>query len=62
MSKWSKEEIEAAAALAARNLRFSELYSEQRQVIVAFVEAQEVFMSLPTGFGKTLFRCATMDV
>ena len=54
MGKWSRDEVEAAAALAARNLGFTELLPEQKEVITAFVEGQDVFVSLPTGFGKTL--------
>ena len=54
MSKWSRYEVEAAAALAARNLGFTELLSEQK-IITAYVEGQDVFgVSLLTGFGKTL--------
>ena len=33
---------------------FTELLSERKEVITAFVEGQKVFVSLPTGFGKTL--------
>ena len=38
MNKWSRDEVEAAAALAARNLGFTELLSEQKEVIMGFVE------------------------
>lgn len=62
MSKWSKAEIEAAESSAAHLLGFSSLYLEQRKAITAFVQGCDVFVSLPTGFGKTLFRCASMDL
>lgn len=54
MSKWSKAEIEAAESSAAHLLGFSSLYLEQRKAITAFVQGCDVFVSLPTGFGKTL--------
>lgn len=37
-----------------RTLGFSQLRPEQRDAIVAFVRRQDVFVSLPTGYGKTL--------
>ena len=36
------------------SLGYSELRSQQKDAIKAFVAAHDVFVSLPTGFGKSL--------
>ena len=51
---WSKNEIQSAAAQSAIELGYSSLKSEQEEAVVAFVGGQDVFVSLPTGYGKTL--------
>ena len=47
-------EIVTAAKLAAADLEYSQLKPEQLRVIVAFVSGRDVFVSLPTGYGKSL--------
>ena len=39
---------------AASQLGFASLKSQQLKAILAFCEGKDVFVSLPTGFGKTL--------
>ena len=46
--------IEAAAAVAARNLGFTRFFPEQKKVVLSFVEGHDMFVSLPNGFGKPL--------
>ena len=47
-------EIETVVKLAAADLGYSELKPEQLRVILAFASGTDVFVSLPTGLGKSL--------
>ena len=46
------------AGLAAANLGYSVLKPEQELAITSFMEGNDVFVSLPTGFGKSLCYAA----
>ena len=47
-----------AKEAAARNLGYSALKEEQGKVIVEFMNGRDVFVILPTGYGKNLcFAC-----
>ena len=46
----------AAVHEAAATLGFT-LKKEQEKVIVAFTQGHDVFVALPTGFGKSLCYC-----
>ena len=46
------------ARLAAANLGYVSLKPEQESVIVSFMEGNDVFVSLPTGYGKSLCYAA----
>ena len=46
--------ISMEEALAATKLGYELLKTEQKEAVKAFVEGNDVFVSLPTGFGKTL--------
>ena len=60
--KWSNTEIRSAATQAARELGYV-LKPKQEEAVLAFVGGHDVFVSLPTGFGKTLcFAVVTLDV
>ena len=50
---WSKREIHTAAQLSANDLGYFQLKPEEEQAISAFVDGQDVFVSLATGYGKT---------
>ena len=39
---------------AAASLEYSDLKPEQKCILKAFVEGKDVFVALPTGFGKSL--------
>ena len=39
---------------AASSLGYSKLKPEQEQAILAFVSGKDVFVALPTGYGKSL--------
>ena len=39
---------------AAASLGYSDINPEQKCILKAFVEAKDVFVALPTGFGKSL--------
>ena len=47
-------EIEAALAKTVEHLGYERLSLEQREAITHFVAGQDVFVSLPTGAGKSL--------
>ena len=51
---YSITSMEEALALAATKLGYELLKTEQKEAVKAFVEGNDVFVSLPTGFGKTL--------
>ena len=46
--------VEAAANSAARALGYDELKVEQLEVVSSFYHGNDVFVTLPTGFGKSL--------
>ena len=46
--------IDELVAQAARSLGYSDLKEEQKVVLKAFVGGRDVFVSLPTGYGKSL--------
>ena len=52
--KWSNREIEAAIAAAFGRLGYSAVKSEQLEAAREFVKGQDVFVSIPTGSGKSL--------
>ena len=47
--------IEAIARRVAAAAGFQRLKQEQVQAVVEFVRGRDVFVSLPTGFGKSLY-------
>ena len=47
-------DIEAAIAQALERIGFSELRPKQKLAVRSFVEGNDVFVSLPTGSGKSL--------
>ena len=49
----SVEKTETAIVTAAKELSFPALYHEQKAAITSFVGGNDVFVSLPTGYGKT---------
>ncbi len=46
---------------AAQSLGYSELKKEQHEAVMKFVTGNDVFISLPTGFGKSLCRATQMS-
>ncbi len=50
----SKTDLEVAAVRSARKLGYSRLKEHQLQVILSFVEGNDVFGVLPTCYGKSL--------
>ena len=51
--KYSSEELEKAIAKVECNMSI-QLKSKQREAIETFVRGSDMFVSLPTGFGKSL--------
>ena len=47
---------------AANTLGFSSLKKEQEQVIGEFIDGKDVFVCLPTGFGKSLCFISLPDL
>ena len=52
--EWSSDEINGATTAAAKDLGFSTLTREQTLVLQTFLSGKDVFVSLPTGSGKSL--------
>ena len=50
--------MEEALAYAVTKLSYESLKMEQKEAVKAFVEGNDAFVSLPTGFGKSL--CFTL--
>ena len=46
--------IDNAIDVAAARLGYEEVKSEQREAVRAIVNEKDVFVSLPTGYGKSL--------
>ena len=47
-------DIREIVGRAAASLGYSKLKPEQEQAILAFVSGKDVFVALPTGYGKSL--------
>ena len=47
-------DLEDIITAAAANLGYPAVKEEQRQAITAFVSGKDVFVALPTGYGKSL--------
>ena len=54
MEPWSNDEVECAIAAAANDLGYSLLTSSQSLVLHEYLSGKDVFVSLPTGSGKSL--------
>ena len=52
-----KEKIRAAVEEATKLLRYTELRQHQGRVVAYFLSGKDVFVSLPTGSGKSLCYC-----
>ena len=48
------DRIELAVAYAASRIGVPSLNAHQKQAVRAFVNGKDVFISLPTGFGKSV--------
>ena len=57
MAAFSECAIEEAVSEAVKTMGYSRLTSKQNEVVTAFVGGQDVFVSLPTGSGKSLCYC-----
>jgi len=53
MAAYTKERIGEAIDYAVATVGVVKLKKEQREAIEAFVEGQDVFIALPTGYGKS---------
>ena len=57
-SLWALDEVESAVSASALQLGYPSLRPEQFPAVVAVVRDFDVFLSLPTGYGKSLcFFC-----
>ncbi len=57
MACYREADINRATATAVKKLGYSELRAKQALVVKKFVHGQDVFVSLPTGSGKSLCYC-----
>ena len=51
---YSRSRIETALLNVSRRLGYQHLTEEQREAVIHFVSGEDVFVSLPTGAGKSL--------
>ncbi len=58
----SNAELKALASCSAGKLGYRKLKEHQLQVILAFVEGNDVFGVLPTGYGKSLCYAILPDL
>ena len=56
---YPKSDVLASIAKSAEQLGYHCLSAEQQEVVVNFVAGRDVFVSLPTGAGKSLLSCVT---
>ena len=54
---FSSERVQKAIDEATKLLGYSELRANQAQVVSHFLSGRDVFVSLPTGGGKSLCYC-----
>ena len=54
MSVSVSEDLERKLESAAKAIGITELKDEQRKVVLSFVRGNDVFVSLPTGYGKSV--------
>ena len=57
-----ESDILRAASEALKRLGYSELRPQQEEVVRKFVQGHDVFVSLPTGSGKSLCYCILPEV
>ena len=50
-------DVESALTVATARLRYAELKDKRKEAIKAFASGKDVFVSLPTGYGKSLCFC-----
>ena len=51
---WTRERIDSAKSASALKLGYAQLSTKQAEVLQAFLSGNDVFVSLPTGSGKSL--------
>ena len=57
MAKYSEQEIDGVLASTAKEMGYGELRTKQETVVRQFLCGRDVFVSLPTGSGKSLCYC-----
>ena len=54
LGSFSRGAALAAVMVAAEQLGYTKLFAEQEEAVLHFLSGQDVFVSLPTGAGKSL--------
>ena len=54
VQKWSQTAISSSVDTATRILGYSSLKDKQKEAIITFLSGNDVFVALPTGYGKSL--------
>ena len=62
VSRFAVEEVSAAISRAAKKLGYRQLKNKQYQAVSEFACGKDVFVSLPTGGGKSLCYALLPDV
>ena len=59
---WSDREIIGCLKYAADKLQIDDFHSEQKTILQCFLQGHDVFVNLPTGFGKSaIFHCLIQE-
>ena len=53
-AKWRKEDVLSSVTYATTYLGYTKLKPPQEEIITEYVLGKDVFVSLPTGFGKSI--------
>ena len=50
-------DIDKALDAASRRMGYERLFTKQREAVEAFMSGRDVFVCLPTGYGKSCYGC-----
>ena len=53
-AKWRREDVLSSVTYATTYLGYTKLKPQQEEIITEYVLGKDVFVSLPTGFGKSI--------
>lgn len=57
MDTCTTDAIQEAVSHSMKMMGVSSLKAKQQEAIISFMEGKDVFVSLPTGYGKSMIYC-----